>query len=63
MNKRVCKVLKNNDWIEIEFKDLKENDIFKLQDYGEVIYQDGTKKDVALCDAYINENGIWSVEV
>ena len=65
MNKRVCRVLKSHDWIEIDFKDLKENDIFRLYEpSGEKVMDEGGKYQfVALCAAYQNEDGIWTTNV
>jgi len=65
MKERSCEVLSNNDWKGIEFKNLKENDIFRLYEpSGEKVMDEGGKYEfVALCAAYQNEDGIWTTNV
>lgn len=65
MEQRKCEILKSNDWKEIDFKGLKENNIFRLfEPTGEpVIDEDGSTKFAAECDAYEGENGVWTVVI
>ncbi|MBK5243181.1 hypothetical protein [Clostridium sp.] len=65
MEQRICEILKSNTWKEIKFEDLKENNIFRLfeGDREPVVGLDGSTKFAAECDAYQNEDGIWTVEI
>jgi hypothetical protein len=65
LEQRKCEILKSNTWKEIDFKDLKENDIFRLfEPTGESVKDiDGSTKFAAMCDAYQNEDGIWTTDI
>lgn len=52
------------DWIVVDFKDLKEGDKFRMfEPTGEpVVDKEFNETEfIAKCDAYINEDGIWSI--
>ena len=65
MNDRTCQVKINDEWKEIEFENLKENDIFRLfENTGEeVIGDNGQVEFTASCDAFSDEDGIWCVDI
>lgn len=52
-------------WHDIEFKELKNGDIFRMfEPTGEpVLDKNGNWEFVANCDAYLNKNGIWTIEI
>lgn len=52
-------------WHDIEFKELKNGDIFRMFEStgGPVLDKNGNWEFVANCDAYLNEDGIWTIEI
>lgn len=55
---------KSNTWDCIKFKDLKNDDIFRIFDNGEryVNKADGNNVWIAVGNPYINNDGIWSIQ-
>ena len=55
--------LKVNKWVEIDFKDLKNGDIFRIFDNGKryVSKKDGNNVWITKGSPHQNEDGIWSV--
>lgn len=63
---RTCeRAIKNSHSFEsIEFKELKEGDLFRLfDDFNPVIDSNGFTIWKALSDAYLNDEGIWQVNI
>jgi hypothetical protein len=52
-------------WHDIDFKDIKEGNIFRMfESTGEPVYDNkGETEFVADCDAYTNIDGIWTVDI
>lgn len=65
MNNRICQIKVNNEWKEIKFKDLKEDDIFRLfESTGEQVFGDNNQTEfIASSNAFLNEDDIWSVNI
>lgn len=62
---RKVELLKDGEWIEIEFYELKEDDIFRMfESTGEEVYNNnGENILVALSDAFVGENGILTIRI
>jgi hypothetical protein len=68
INIRQCEIQVDGAWVEILFRELKRGDRFRLWEGSgtPVIYpKDGRHITcwTAICDAFINDNGVWSVSV
>ena len=65
MKLRKCEILKDTNWSEIKFEDLKLDNIFRLfEPNGEMVV--GNNKDTefkCLSDAYTNKDGILTVDI
>ena len=62
MNKRICEILINNEWVKSDFKNIKAGDTFRLfDDNVPVTYKNKTELK-AINNAYLNENNIYTVE-
>jgi len=60
---RTVEIYTIDDWEEIEFKDLKPGDRFRLFDGEEqVIDEKGYREWLVATIPYINENGIYEIE-
>lgn len=65
IEQRRTEILKDGEWIQCRFRDLKSGDTFRLfEPTGEPVVLRKDKTDfIALSDAYQNEDGIWTIEV
>ena len=65
MNTRKVKVFKDNDWVDIEFENLKTDDKFKLfESTGEEVKDEsGNLEFIAISDAYINKSNILTINI
>lgn len=64
-NERIVLKKNNFTWQDINFSDLKDGDIFSLfEPSGEqVVGNNGEKEFIATSDAFLNDDGIWSVNI
>lgn len=62
---RKVELLKDGEWIEIEFYELKEDDIFRVfESTGEEVRNDHEENIlVALTDAFVGENGVLTIKI
>ena len=61
---RTCQILKDDEWTNINFEELKKDNKFRLFDDGVLVKDnDGFSIFTALNDAYMNEEGIYQVDV
>lgn len=62
---RKVEILKDGEWIEIEFCELKKDDIFRMfESTGEEVYNDnGENIFVALSDIFAGENGFLTINI
>lgn len=61
---RTCQIFKNEEWIDINFEELKKGDIFRLFDDGIPVKDlDGFTNFTAQSDAYQNDEDIYQVDV
>ena len=60
---REVEILKDGKWIEIEFCELKKNDIFRMfEPTGEKVYNDNRETIfIASSDAFVGENGVLTI--
>jgi hypothetical protein len=61
MNKRICEILINNEWIKSELKNVKAGDIFRLFDDNVHVTYKGNTEFKACSDAYLNDSNIYTV--
>lgn len=62
MDFRKAEILKNNEWVEVEFKDIHKRNLFRLiESTGEIVSDKGKTEFIAASDAYLNKDGIWEV--
>ena len=59
---RKAQIFKNENWIDVEFQELKNGDNFRLFEFNgeEVKDKNGNTKFIATSDAYLN-NGFWTI--
>lgn len=63
-NKRSVKILKEARWVDVEFSEVNEGDLFKMYEPdGELVESLGTTEFKALSKAYIGENGVLTIKV
>jgi hypothetical protein len=61
---RTCQIKKDKEWININFSELKQGDIFRLFDNDiPVINNEGFTQFMAQSDAYENNEGIYQVDI
>lgn len=63
--RRVQRRDNNLYWHDIEFEELKDGDTFRMFELtGEpVLDENGNWEFITNCDAFINDDGIWAVEI
>ena len=60
---RTVQIYKNNQWIDVEFKNLSHNDRFRLFDNGErVVNSKGHSEWIACGEPYFKD-GNWTVDI
>ena len=62
---RKVEILKDGEWIEIEFSNLKKDDVFRMfESTGEEVRNDHEEDVfVALTDAFVGENGVLTINI
>lgn len=62
---RKVEILKDGEWIEIKFDELKKDDTFRMfESTGEEVYNNnGENILVALSDAFAGENGVLTIKI
>lgn len=62
---RKVEILKDGEWIEIEFCELKKDDIFRMfEPTGEEVYDNNRENIfVASSDAFAGENGVLTINI
>ena len=64
MNSVKTMIVKNDKWVEIDFKDLKPHDNFQLINPDGSYHEDefGYTNWIAISEAYINKDGVYTVD-
>ena len=61
MQKRICEILINNEWVKSDFKNIKAGNIFRLFDDNIPVTYKNKTEFKAINNAYLNENNIYTV--
>lgn len=62
MQKRICEILINNEWVKSDFKNIKAGNIFRLFDDNIPVTYNNKTELKAINNAYLNENNIYTVD-
>jgi hypothetical protein len=61
---REIEILFEEDWVDFKFKSLVKGDVFRIFDNGELfVNSQGESEFIVAGDPYLNDDGIWQVDI